>query len=452
MEYHVGYNRQIVNPDASIPLTGYSTEAVRFHTAITEDICITCVAFSDGTTTVLAIGVDLCTLRDDVSHKFRELVAQATGLPETHIFIAATHTHSAPSMHNDEYESVRDYVAKFAQNLQIAAKEAIADLKPAKVFAGSIETHNLNFVKHYKMRDQVTGEVSCIGDCYGTEKGKIYIDHMTKADPTLHIVRFQREGGKDVVLANFRAHPHFTGGSKKLDLSSDYIGAFRMALEAMYDCHAVYFQGACGNINASSRLPGERRYTTCRSYGAALAASALECLGRCMKEVTPAPIRTKQVTFYAEIDHTMNHLAEEGERIWKLWKETYDSALVRQECEPLGISSQYHAWCITANAKRTKEKDGWLILNAVTLGEELAFVTFPGELFDSLSVRIEDNSPFQTTLLFGYCYHHRNYLPSMAAFKYGSYEVDTTRFLPGTGEQVADTYVEMLKELKEGAT
>ena len=72
-----------------------------------------------------------------------------------------------------------------------------------------------------------------------------------------------------------------------------------------------------------------------------------------------------------------------------------------------------------------------------------------GELFDSLSVRMEDGSPFKTTLLLGYCYHHINYLPSMAAFKYGSYEVDTTRFKPGTGEEVADTYVQMLKELKE---
>ena len=450
MEYQVGYCRKVTNPDAPIPLSGYSTEAVRFHTRITEDICITAVAFSDGTTTVLAIGVDICTVADSVSKMFREAVARATGLPEAHIFISATHTHSGPSMNYEAFDVVRDYVGKFSENLQIAAREAIADLKPARVYAGSIETHNLNFVKHYKMRDNVTGEISCIGDCYGTEKGKTYIDHMTKADPTLHIVRFEREGGKDVVLANFRAHPHFTGGSKKLDLSSDYIGAFRMALEAMYDCHAVYFQGASGNINSSTRLAGERLYTTCRSYGAALAAAALECLGRCMKEVTPAPIQTKQVTFYAEIDHSMNHLVEEGERIWQLWKETYDHALVRQACEPLGISSQYHAWCITANAKRTKEKDGWLILNAVTLGKELAFVTFPGELFDSISVRMEENSPFQTTLLLGYCYHHRNYLPSMAAFKYGSYEVDTTRFLPGTGEQVADTYVEMLKEL-EGA-
>lgn len=448
MEFKVGYSRQTVNPDEPIPLAGYSNEPQRFHTAVTEDICITCVAFSDGQTTALAIGADICTVTDRVAHEGRALVSHATGVPEERIFIAGTHSHSAPAISRQDFDCIVRYTEKLFAGLEAAAKEAVSDLKPSKIFAGSIETENLNFVKHYKVRDNKTGEISCIGDQYGTDKGKTYIDHMTKADPTLHMVRFCREGGKDVLLANFRAHPHFTGGYNKYDLSSDYIGAFRMALEAMTDCHAVYFQGACGNINSSTRMAGERRYTNCRSYGLALAASACECMGKYMKEVTPAPIKTKQLKLFANINHSMNHLVEQGRRIWELWKETYDRELCVKEGEPYGIHSPYHAWAIRANYERTKEKDGWMILNAVTLGDKLAFVTFPGELFDSLSVRMEDSSPFRTTLLLGYCCHHINYLPSMAAFKYGSYEVDTTRFQAGTGEQVADTYVEMLNELK----
>ena len=111
-------------------------------------------------------------------------------------------------------------------------------------------------------------------------------------------------------------------------------------------------------------------------------------------------------------------------------------------------AAQAAADAIVANYSRTTEKDGKLIMNAVSIGDSFAFVTFPGELFDSLSVRMEDGSPFKTTMLLGYCYHHLNYLPSMAAFKYGSYEVDVTRFQCGMGETVADTYHQMLKELK----
>ena len=55
---------------------------------------------------------------------------------------------------------------------------------------------------------------------------------------------------------------------------------------------------------------------------------------------------------------------------------------------------------------------------------------------------------FAMTMMMGYCHHHIGYLPSAVAYKYTSYETDITRFAPGTGESVADQFVEMLRELK----
>lgn len=446
-----GYARQVVEPTESIPLGGYSNELKRFHTAMTEDICITSLALSDeNDSTILMIGADICTVSLPIAEPARERVSAATGLPQDRIFIAATHTHSAPGLAKQELECIRKYTEQLICAMADTAVAAMADRKPAKMQAGSIETQGLNFIKHYKVRDNETGELSVLGDQYGDSKGKTIIEHMTQVDPTLHVVRFTREGGKDIVLANFRAHPHFTGGYKKYDLSSDYIGAFRMALESMYDCHAVYFQGACGNVNSSTRIAGERRYSTCRSHGTGLAAATLECLGRCMKDVTPGPINTRQVKVYGEINKPDETLAEAARMVRKVWEETYDRQLCVDKGWDLGIHSPYHAGALLANLKRTKEEDGWMILNAVTLGQELAFVTFPGEMYDAISVRMEDGSPFATTLMLGYCYHHIGYLPSAVAYKYGSYEVDVTRMAPGTGETVADTYISMLKELKNG--
>ena len=116
--------------------------------------------------------------------------------------------------------------------------------------------------------------------------------------------------------------------------------------------------------------------------------------------------------------------------------------------EPYGIRSVYHAGAIKWNSLRNKEEDGWMVLNAVSIGEDFAFVTFPGEMFDSISVRMEENSPYPATMMLGYCCHHIGYLPSAVAYKYTSYETDITRFAPGTGEQVADAQVAMLRELK----
>ena len=446
--FRVGYGRRTVTPTEPIPLAGFSNELKRYHTRITEPICVTCVALTDAeNNTVLMVGIDACTA-GNIATIGRERISKLTGIDETHIYISATHTHSAPGLAKQELPCIQRYTEQVMVAYEEAATEALADQKAAQMFVGSIETENLNFVKHYIAKDNATGEISYIGDQYGTSEGKTILDHATRADPTLHLVKFVREGCKDIVIANFRAHPHFTGGYKKYDLSSDFIGAFRMALEAMYDCNSVYFQGACGNLNSSTRLAAERKYTTCRSHGTALAAAALEGLARCMSPVEPGAIRTKQVTLFGKINHANDHLIEQAKEIFALWKETYDKPLCVEKAAAYGLHGPYHASATIKNYSRTDEEDGKLILNAVAIGDHLAFVTYPGEMFDTISVRIEDNSPFDHTLLLGYCYHHAGYLPSAAAYEYGCYEVDVTRFERGMGETVADTYTQMLKELK----
>ena len=89
-------------------------------------------------------------------------------------------------------------------------------------------------------------------------------------------------------------------------------------------------------------------------------------------------------------------------------------------------------------------------MNTVAIGDSFAFVTFPGELFDTISVGVEEGSPYETTMLIGYSKGHIGYLPSAYAFEYTSYETDITRFAEGTGEIVRDQYIAMLEGLKEG--
>ena len=109
---------------------------------------------------------------------------------------------------------------------------------------------------------------------------------------------------------------------------------------------------------------------------------------------------------------------------------------------------QYLANPHSPSNMKLEDKDVRMTVNAVSIGDEIAFVTFPGELFDALGVRMEENSPYKTTMLLGYSHHHVSYLPSMVAYKYTSYETDITRFAPGEGEKLADVYVQMLNQLK----
>ena len=448
-EFSVGYSRKIVNPDEPIPLVGYGNIETRYLQEIGHDITVAVIAISDGEgNDVLIINTDMCTTTKAWGDPLQNLVHGATNIPLERIYISSNHSHSAPSVSGSNERVVR-YQEKVFNATVEAALEALADRKPATMATGSIETENLNFVKHYQYVDE-NGETQYFGDNFGTAVYNETTKHTTEVDPTMHLLRFQREGEKDLVVVNWRAHPHFTGGSKKYVLSSDYPGAFREAVEQQIGVDCVYLQGACGNVNSSTRLAEERRTTDVRTFGKLLADYAIEGLENNMTPIESGQVKTVQYEYWGEINHNFDHLYTQAKMVNAVWAQTNSWDECRPHMTPYGIRSPYHANAIVANYGRTTEKDGKLIMNAVSIGDSFAFVTFPGELFDTISVGVEEGSPFQSTMLIGYSNGHIGYLPSAYGFEYTSYETDITRFAEGTGEIVRDQYIKMLNELKEG--
>lgn len=448
-EFSVGYSSRIVNPDEPVRLSGYGNEGTRYLKEINGDIKVFVIAISDGMgNDILWINTDLIQISAVNGDTMQMMVNTATGVPIERIYISGNHSHSAPSFNSNSEESER-YQTKFFTALTEVAVEAMADRKPATMEVGSVETENLNFVKHYQYVDE-NGVTKYFGDNFGTAVYNETTKHTTEVDPTMHLLRFKREGEKDLVVCNWRAHPHFTGGSKKYVLSSDYPGFFREAMEQQLGIDCVYFQGACGNVNSSTRLAAERRTTDVRTFGKLLADYAIEGLENNMTPIESGEVKTVQYEYWGEINHTFDDLYTQAKVVTAVWSQTNSW----DECGPhmyaYGIRSPYHANAIVANYSRTTEKDGKLIMNAVSIGDSFAFVTFPGELFDTISVGVEEGSPFASTMLIGYSNGHIGYLPSAYAFEYTSYETDITRFVAGTGEIVRDQYISMLESLKEG--
>lgn len=447
--FRVGFCRLDMNPEESVPIAGFGNDPQRWSTHIKEDICVTCVAITDQEdTTALLLSFDLAVAPNDIVPAYRKLISIQEGVDEERIHISGTHTHSGPTLGMKEEPAVQRYYEKVQKQVLAAAHNAMEDRKTAAIRIGSLEVPNMNFVKHYKMRHGQTGEVSFVGDQYGTSEGKYIVEHATQVDKTMHLVCFDRQEAGPVVICNWRAHPHFDCGQYTYILSSSYIGPFRQVFELTSGCNVLFLQGAGGNINSTSRMHDERRFTTARSYGAALAAAATECLDRCMMPAREGKIQSCHSIFYGDINHTMDHLVPQAQLISDHWEKTYDRVETGRMGQPYGISSPYHAQAILRNATLGKE-DGRLEVAALSIGPDVSLVTFPGELFDTISAQLEAVSPYKTTLLMGYCDHHVGYLPSAAAYKYGSYETDITRFAPGTAEKLQAEYLQMLVKLKE---
>ena len=433
--FRVGFGKIDITPKDEVPLGGYSRSDLRISNGLISYIYATCLAVTDAeNNTVLLFTVDL--LNPQRVDNMRAVVSEATGVPVENIVVSMTHTHSGPDLTNTKHTSIQNYYKLLDDKLPKAALAAIEDQKPATISGGSIATEGMNFIRHYRMND---GTIA--GDNFGdTSSG--YAGHHHDADSTLQLLKFTREGGKDIYVTNFQTHPHQTGGSDKYSISADIIGEYRDTLEAATGSLVMYFSGAGGNINSYSRIKEEQATTDFKAWGKKMAEYAQKIE---LQPLASGKVQATTEMMYGKINHSMDEYAMLCKDLYERW----DSGQIDvAEVKRLGLE---------AGLKLNSGQNARSIYQRSTMGEtfdfkittvafgDVAFVAAPCEMFDTMGVYIKENSPFGMTVIATLANNSVGYLPTLETFEYGSYETDTCRFAPGIAEEMAEQFVAMLK-------
>jgi len=405
--FEVGYGRVDISPDYSVPYNSSGD----MSTHVEEHLYTTCVAFRDNDTTVLLFHNDLVgSPIDPIGFAITE-IEEATGVPSENVMVSATHVHRAPHIGPaySHLKNVAEYHKDLREWMVEAAVAAVADLKPAEIYTNSVETQGHSFIRHYYMND---GTVC--GDNFG-DKSSGYKQSVSEPDREMQLVKFTREGCKDIVLVNFQTHPHSARGTF---VTSDQVGSMRESMEKRLDCQFIYFTGAAGNINPYSKIDGEAAVNGYQNKGVALADYAVEAKDTYTK-VNSGDVRLVNYILEAEPKEGVEFVPE-------------------------------------------------INMNVFTIGD-VAFVIAPCEMFDANGRQIKEGSPYETTIVCTCAYNRSDkqyypfspyygyegvgYIPSYEAYEYEgvglSYEATAGIYARGTGEKVADKFVEMLTQLKE---
>ncbi len=450
-KYRIGYERIDITPWESVPLAGAGDSSRRMSKCIRSRLYASCFAITDeADTTVILMTIDLQRADYETCGIVIPMISKMTGVPEDNILISGTHTHAGPDLFNKDHPAIKRYKEVLYQRLTHCAALAMTDRKEADVYIGQVEAERFNFTRHYWAVHKKTGERISVGDNHNDSwdvNGGI-TGHTTQSDPTVHIIKIVRDYCKDLVLVNFRAHGHLCTTGQHWEISSDWIDNLRTEFEKRTDSFLSYFQGASGNQNAYSRIHEEERTRDGMTYGRLLAAKILEGMEE-MTLLEPALIKTKQVDLKIEFDYPDDERRELANRVNKYLAETGDRNGATEMALELGFFSHHHCYTV-GHARRMDPSDEVLETYAVTLGD-LAIVTAPSEMFDTLSMYVEEHAPFKKVLVFGYTNGITGYIPTKQAFEYHCYEVDCCLMKPGTSEQLADHFVDMLKELREEA-
>lgn len=449
--FRVGFGRASITPEEKLPLGGYGTSSTRIMEDILDEVYVDCIAMTDeNNETILLMLTDLQRIEDLMIEMLRQSVQEATGIPADKIFISCSHTHSIPDLTLSSHEGITRYKALLMERFAKAAVAALKDSCPAQMYGGEIETESMAFVRHYYNVTE-DGTKHYFGDSFGTTVIDETTRHVAEPMESMRVLRFAREGAKDVVLCSFQAHPHLTGGASITDLSSDYVGPFRDTVEYQMNVHCSFIQGTGGDLNERSRLETENFSTdkNHREYGYRLANYLIECMENNMTSMQTGLIQSKVIKLNATVDHSQDYLLPEAKLVAQYYKQTQSQASAKEYGAQFGISSVFHASSIQARAKLPATYH--IEIANIAIGNAVGFYVAPGEMFAQTGKEMEEASPFEITIAVGLADGDWKYFPYGVCAEYDSYESDYCRFTSDTIVEMMDIWQQELNTMYENA-
>ena len=443
--FMAGFGRVDITPKDSVPMASYGDD--RMSTGMYSYLEARSVVVKDpnGDMLVFAVG-DVSWCPNFLGKVIRADIASELNIPQNNIILSGTHTHGSVSTSRTDLSSVTKFNDQYIAGMKKAILLAVEDLKPAEVYEGSVMTEHMNHVRRYFMDDG-----SLDGDnAYGT--GTKRVAHETEADGELQVMKFVREGGKDIVITNFQAHPHLEG--KTTNLSAQTVGTIRDAVEKEFDALALHWQGAAGNLNTQGSLEGEVPYEKSpageKAYGEAMA-KYIKTIYDSMNKVDTGYVQVREVTYTGKTNHMYDHMLEQAKDVVNYFKSGNTAAKTAtyahqfKDADGLRINSYFHASRIVSNSKLGATQD--MTLYAWSFGD-IGGVVLPYEMFDTSGMQIKSSSPFARTFIVGYSFpSYVGYIPTEAGYANGGYESDNSTFAPGTAEGMVENYLNMLNDM-----
>lgn len=434
----VGFARENITPTSNVWLMG-GGDPNRISESKLDELFVTCVALYDGNTTFLVFTTDAQNAVPAFTREPLEKISEETGVPFENIMVHATHSHSTPGYIVPSREGIEDALKIYQEGLVVAAKNAIADLAPATIASGSTQAEGLTFVRHYKLSNDTYA-----GSNFGDFNSGTIVDHAVEADTTVQLIRFTREGDKkDVLLMNLGVHATFQGSTHQTVISADFPSPARIYVENNADCHVAYFMSAGGNQEPTSMMASKNHNLSYFQYGERLGQIVVDALPT-LESVASGDIHVASDIVTLEANKSDSARLADAEYVFGIFQQS-GSSVARPIARQYGFTSHYEARAVIDNSKLgdTHEVEMW----AISIGE-MSMIFAPYEMFSESGRFIRENSPYKNTFIITNTNDSRGYIPSEFGYEINCYEAYSSKAKAGSGEIMAQAYVDLLTELK----
>ncbi len=404
-DLRAGYAKVNVTPAGPVMLGGYDLRGAPSNGIWGKDrLYARALVFEASGVRVAFVEADVIEIQGH--DLFRREISEATGIPVRNILLGDAHNHAAPS---PNAEAKTEWDRQFAEGLVKAATQAVANLQPVRIAAGTGHSRiamNRRQVRPADVDSTLTFDENAVSQAFGKHKTdhpvlihefggvvRLGANPLGPIDDAVQIVRVDTaEDHPLAVMIHYACHGTSLGG-RNSKISGEWMGHMEEYVEKQFPgLGAIYLQGAAGDINPRvvGGLDGNPdNIETTWALGEEIGRE----VARVYRQLSPQPWVKPSVQI-----------------------ETNEILLPRRYRE---LFQDFSA--TTMRVPTTVVRIG-----------DLMWTTFPGEMFHNIGEQVKAAMPATQTYLMGYTNGYIGYFPEQQAYAEGGYEVAVTHLDPAS--------------------
>ncbi len=438
-ELRAGAAAVVITPPLGTPLAGYYS--ARGAEGALDDLHSKALVLEHDGVKAAIVVCDLISLPRRTVVDARKLVEQQTDIPASHVLICATHTHTGPVVTR---ASARDQLDGGASDLGVRYTEGLPELiarsvaeankklTPVRAAAAAGREEHLSFNRRFHMTDGSVG-------WNPPKRSPQIVRPAGPIDPEVGVLSLDTPQGRPVAtVVNFAMHPDTTGGTK---ISADYPGVLSRLL-AEYrgpEMLTLFANGCCGNLNHRDVQWADRQSSPAEAkrIGTVLAGDVCRTYPQ-LRPLTSGPLQVRSEIVKLPLPPVSADDVAQAREVIRRVNDPKTKFLEKVKA--------YQVLDVAARQGRPQEVE----VQVITLGDQVAWVSLPGEIFVELGLAIKKGSRFPHTMIAELANGSIGYIPDRPAYAQGNYEVVSARCAEGSGELLVEAALRLLGELHPG--
>ncbi len=499
-----GVHRAIISPEKGMYLIGFADRAGGAED-IHDDLTATTLLIDDGDSRAVIIALDLLVVHPDTVKQVKNGISARLGIPQSHILLCCSHTHSGPAGWAPPRITVAERLRELKNKILTLPAGFLLLKMPYDEAVATRESRNETITLGARIR-RLMKVIRAVPRAFAQPKGiaaiRRYLDNLIKTlidsavlasrtmapvmvvhgkgttgvsinrrerkadgtvdlgyyhegpvDPDLQFLQFRNNGEPLVTVVNGTCHLTVLGPNTNM-VSADMAGVMRARIEEKLGGLCMFIQGACGDINPNVGWSPEN-IPNAQKFGEQLGTAVVQAAAGHTQEISLAPIRASEDTVEAALD------VPAGMKDWPPAK-ICAQMIHRNAGIPLFLIDPALDIRFPWKATVTRTPDGYttpIDIGVLRLGD-VALAWAAMEVFVDIGHAVKKTSSAPVTLFAGYTNGYNSYLPTAAETELGGYEIEIAPYmvrLPGmfrtdTEARVVGRFASLLEDVATAAT